>query len=419
MNKPVDPCAGPGLWSIETAFEAIVGSADPIGGAETVPLRAAVGRVTAEGAASRIPLPRFDQSAMDGYGLHVEDVAAGRLGPFSVSGTILAGQAGGRGPRPGSVVRLLTGAPLPPDVAGVVMEERVHRSAAGVLLGQVPVVGENVRRRGEDVPAGSTIVPAGVRLDARHIAILAAAGCPSVSVRRPVRVGVLSSGDELADHGEPLGPGAVYDSNRPMLVALLAAPHTEVEDLGHVPDDLGRMARFLAGVQADYDLVVTSGGVSGGDADFTIGAVHQAGGSSARIALAMKPGKPFAFGRIEACRMLSLAGNPVAAIVGALLFARPLIRRLAGGGADRPRGLAAVARSAFHHHPGRTEFVPVAVKGQTPDGLPCIEKLGKGGSARLAPLVAADGLAEVPATAADLLQGSRVPFHPFAADFAL
>lgn len=418
MTIKVDPCAAPGLWSIESAFEAIV-AGERVGGRETVPLGQAAGRVTADPVRSRIPLPPFDQSAMDGYGLHHDDVTAGRTGPFPVVGAVRAGGCGVPTVQPGTVVRLLTGAAIPDDVAAVVMEERVDRTGAVVRLRAPLAPGENIRRYGEDVRQGTEIVPTGTRLDARHVAVLAASGCSSVDVSRKVRVGVLSTGDELADPGGTLPRHAVYDSNRPMLIALLSSGGSTVEDLGRVPDDLHLTAGFLRKVHRDYDLIVTSGGVSGSDADHSVRAVAVAGGSSARISLAVKPGKPFAFGAIGACRVVSLPGNPVAAMVGTLLFARPLLDRLSGAGARLPQGLAATAASDVYHRPGRTEFVPAAVAGRGPDGSLLVEKLGKGGSARLTPLVSADGLAVIPAETGDVPAGGRVTYFPFRTEFVL
>ncbi|MBH0236745.1 molybdopterin molybdotransferase MoeA [Methylobrevis albus] len=418
MNVKVDPCAGPGLWSIATAFGSIV-AGSRVGGTENVPLARAAGRVTAAPIRSRIPLPRFDQSAMDGYGLHADDVAAGRAGPFPVIGAVRAGGAAAPRLGPGTAVRLLTGAAIPGGVAAVVMEERVAASGGAISLRARLALGDNIRRRGEDVVEGSEIVPAGTRLDARHLGVLAASGCAAVEVVRKVRVGILSTGDELADPGEALALHAVHDSNRPMLIALLAGGSGTVDDLGRVTDDLGRMAGFLAEVHADYDLIVTSGGVSGSDADHSVRAIDVAGGTSRRVALAVKPGKPFAFGAIGACRVVSLPGNPVAAMVGTLLFARPLLDRLSGLDARQPEGLAAIAASDVFHRPGRTEFVPAALVGRSAQGLPLVEKLGKGGSARLAPLVAADGLAVIPADIGDIPAGGPLVFHPFTTDFRL
>jgi molybdopterin molybdotransferase len=354
---------------------------------------------------------------MDGYGLHADDLD--RPGPIPLAGLVRAGGVSAGPVRPGEAVRLMTGAAIPPGVAAVVMEEKVDRLGASIVLRHPLEAGQNIRRRGEDVGEGTIIVPAGQQLDARHVALLAASGHGGVEVVRRVRIGVLSTGDELVDPGSAASATAVFDSNRPMVQALLSSSATHVEDLGCVRDDPDAYAALLADIHSDYDLVVTSGGVSGSDADHSVSAVLSAGGTSTRVSLAVKPGKPFAFGTLGSCRVISLPGNPVAAMVGTLLFARPLAARLSGRAARLPDGLVATTASTFLHRSGRTEFVPAAVVGRTQDGRLMVDKLGKGGSARLAPLVAADGLAVIPAQAGDLEAAEPITFHPFSTPFGL
>jgi molybdopterin molybdotransferase len=414
-----DLCAEPGLLSVEAAFAVVAGAAEPVSGTERVPIAGAAGRVSAEAVTSRIALPRFDQSAMDGYGVHAADVAARSTGPFRLAGAVRAGGQPLPETLPGTVVRLLTGAPVPPGIAAVVMEERAVVEGDALRLAAPIAAGENIRRRGEDVATGAALIPAGTALDARHIALLAAIGDADVLVTRRVRVGLLSTGDELADPGQPIGAAGVYDSNRPMIAALLRSPSIEIVDLGRAADDRDGMTARLADVAGTVDLVVTSGGVSGSDADHCVAAVRAAGGTSTRVSLAVKPGKPFAYGRLGATRVLSLAGNPVAAMVGTLLFARPLARRLSGLTVRPAVGLSARTASPFLHRPGRTEYVPAAVTGRDTDGHLLVEKLGRGGSARLSPLVLADGIAVIPAARGDLPAGDTVEFHPFGTDFAL
>jgi molybdopterin molybdotransferase len=422
MNAKPDECAGPDHWSIKSAFEAIV-SAPRIAGEGLIRISGAIGRVAAADVVTRTALPRFDQSAMDGYGIHAADLTGDGIGPLRLTGLVRAGgdtlplRCGSL--RPGETVRLMTGASIPEDVAAVVMEERVDVIDGMVIPRVVPDEGENIRRRGEDVAEGSVIVRCGQRLDARHVALLAASGHAEVMVVRRIRVGVLSCGDELVDPGETVNDRAVFDSNRPMVMALLSTPATEVVDLGRVPDEPARYATVLGEAHADFDLIITSGGVSGSDADHTVEAVRKAGGTSTRISLAVKPGKPFAFGAIGPARIVSLPGNPVAAMVGTLLFVRPLLERLAGSTPSLPEGLVARTTSPFFHRSGRTEFVPAAVTGRSREGHLLVEKLGKGGSARLAPLVAADGFAVIPAEVGDVGAGDPVTFHPFRTNFAL
>jgi molybdopterin molybdotransferase len=406
------------MSTVAEAF-AVVADASPVTGIDQVTLSDAAGRVLAADAVAQIALPRFDQSAMDGWAIHADDVAAGSPGPLPVAGSVRAGGRDLPTASPGAVVRVLTGAPLPEGTGAVVMEERAVLGDDGVRLPLPVRPGDNIRRHGEDVAAGAVLVRAGTALDARHVALLAAAGIATVAVIRTVRVGLLSTGDELVDPGDDPGPAGVYDSNRPMLAALLRSPAADITDLGRAPDDLAGMARRLAEAQPRFDLIVTSGGVSGSDADHCVEAMRVAGGTSTRIALAVKPGKPFAFGSIGGCRVLSLAGNPLAAMVGTLLFARPMVHRLSGRSIRPAAGVVAVTAAPFLHRPGRTEYVPAAVTGRDASGRLLVDKLGRGGSARLLPLVSADGIAVIPAARGDLAGGEAVEFHPFATDFSL
>jgi molybdopterin molybdotransferase len=405
------------LLSPEAAAAIVLDGVAAVDGVYTLPLAGARGRIAAADIVSPVPLPRFDNAAVDGYGLAIADLA----GPASlqVAGRAAAGHAAGAAAAPGRAVRVLTGARVPDGVAAVIAEERTRRSGERLEVPEPPAEGANIRRRGEDVAPGTVVVRAGTVLDARHLAILAAAGIDRLAVRRRLRVGVLSTGDELVEPGVEPGPNGIVDSNRPMLTALIAGPAIEVVDLGSAADRVGAVAAVLGGPGAGLDLVVSSGGVAGSEADAVADAVRAAGGSCRSLKLALRPGKPIAIGRVGATTVLALAGNPVAAMVGLLLFGRPLVARLAGAPAPERGGFPAEAAEAIRHRPGRTEFLPAAVVGRTADGRPRIASLGRGGSARLLPLVAADGLAELPADGGDVAAGNSVRFHPFATAFAL
>jgi molybdopterin molybdotransferase len=275
---------------------------------------------------------------MDGYGLAAADLAPGAATPRLVR-RIAAGDAPGRTLRPGEAVRLLTGARVPDGVAAVVMEEHAAlRDGRVVLTRHAPVAGENLRRRGEDVVEGQALLSVGTRLDARHAALLAAAGLGAVTVRRQVRVALLSNGSELRVAGAAQdGAATVHDSNRPMLRAMLARPEVACADCGLLPDDPAALARALAEAAEGHDLILALGGVSGGDADHLPRALRDAGGQVEVLKLALKPGKPLAYGRLGDARCLFLPGNPLAALVTMLLFGRPLLARLAGGSATAER----------------------------------------------------------------------------------
>jgi molybdopterin molybdotransferase len=421
---PADPAdrhrrnADGGLLSPEAAAAIVLDGIVPVDGVYDVPLAAARGRVAAADVASAVPLPRFDNAAVDGYGLHATDLGRGPVS-LRVGGRATAGHAADAVAAPGLAVRVLTGARVPEGVAAVIAEEQTWRTADRLDVPQPPEAGANIRRRGEDVAPGTVIVRAGTVLDARHLAILAAAGVGRLTVRRRLRVGVLSTGDELVEPGTEPGPNGIVDSNRPMLTALIAGPAFEVLDLGAAADRVETVAAVLAGAARHLDLVVSSGGVAGSEADAVADAIREAGGRCRSLKLALRPGKPIAVGRLGDTAVLALAGNPVAAMVGLLLFGRPLAARLAGAPAPAKGGWPVEAAEPIRHRPGRTEFLPAAITGRTADGRPRIASLGRGGSARLLPLAAADGLAELPADGGDVATGETVRFHPFATAFAL
>jgi molybdopterin molybdotransferase len=404
------PCdETPGLLAPEAARSRLLAGARPVEGTETLGLAEALGRILAVAPASRLDLPPHDQSAMDGYGLRAEDLAPGRL-PRVVR-AVAAGAAPGGPLAAGEAARLLTGAALPAGTAAVVMEEHVR-----ILEGRVQPMrrlreGDNIRRRGEDVARGDTLAPAGTRLDPRHVALLAAAGVEDVSVRRRVRVAILSNGDELC--------GVVNDSNRPMLRAMLARPEVACTDLGLLPDDRAAISAVLRDAAGSHDLIIASGGVSGSDADHLPAAVADAGGVVETLRLALKPGKPLAHGRIGAALCLCLPGNPLAALVSMLVFGRPLVARLAGDAAPAGTGLAAVAGEGFARKPGREEYAPARIIGHDRTGLPVLVREGRGGSARLLPLSRADGLLWLPAGCADVSEADPLRFHPFSTPFGL
>jgi len=429
-----------GLLPPPAAQAIVLAGLEAVAGTETVPLWTALGRVAAADCRSSVALPRFDNAAVDGYGLHAEDLQsgdlesgtpapAGRSGGapspavpprlLPVAGRVAAGAAASGPLLPGTAIRILTGAHIPDGVAAVVAEERTSRLGEAVRVAAPPPPGANIRRRGEDVAPGTVVVGRGATLDARHLAIAAAAGLSRIAVRRRLRIGVLSTGDELADVGGMPGEAGIVDTNRPMLLGLLSGPAVEAVDLGILADQPDAIAAALAGAAGHLDLLVTSGGVAGSDADHLERAILAAGGACRTLKLALRPGKPIATGRIGAMRILALPGNPVAALVNFLLFGRPMIRRLLGTTDTASAGVPARVAVTFRHKPGRTEFVPVKIVDRDADGTPRLDKLGRGGSARLMPLVAADGLAEIAAEAADLPPGAGVSFFPFAAAFAL
>lgn len=407
------------LLDPSAAREIILHDVGEIRGDETFPLGSLLGRVAAVDITSAVSLPRFDNSAVDGFGLHAADLRGHAPLSLSIAGRAAAGHAMPTKLEPGKTLRILTGARIPEGVAAVILEERTTRSATDVTLHFLPEMGSNIRGRGEDVSSGTVVVPRGTVLDARHLAILAASGNAHIRVKRRLRVGVLSTGDELVEPAVETAPSAIIDTNRPMLLALLGSCAIDVVDLGIVGDDRDAIARALSEAASRLDLLITSGGVAGSDADHLEPAILAAGGHCTTLKLALRPGKPIGKGVIGNMQVLALPGNPVAALVNFLLFGRPLIQKLlCTSGMNRMNSTARAAET-FFHKTGRTEFMPASIATHDDEGFPVIKKLGRGGSARLLPLVNADGFAEIGPDVGDIARDSILRFHPFSTAFAL
>lgn len=396
-----------GLMPPAVARRRLLAVASPVEGTEMI--APAPGRILAQAPFAARDLPPFDQSAMDGYGLAEADLSPGATP--TIGRLVTAGADPGPMLRPGEAVRLLTGAALPAGVAAVVMEEHADIHAGHLHPRRRLRPGDNIRRRGEDVSRGEALAEPGTRLDARHLALLAAAGVTTVCARRRLRIAVLSNGNEL-------GP-MVHDSNRPMLLALLARPEVECTDLGVLPDDRAVIAAVLRDAAGAHDLIIASGGVSGSDADHLPGAILDAGGVVETLRLALKPGKPLAHGRIGQALCLCLPGNPLAALVGMLLLGRPLVARLSGAPDPGLVPQPAIAGAAFTRKPGREEYAPARITGHDEAGLPILVLEGRGGSARLKPLSRADGLISLPAACEAIAPGDALRFHPFATPLGL
>jgi molybdopterin molybdotransferase len=398
----------PGLMPLDAAVSLAWGQVKPLETGETLPLADACGRIAAQDIAAPAAMPFFDNSAMDGFALRLSDLAATDTLP--IAGTVPAGVAPGALP-PGVAMRIFTGAPIPEGADAVAMVENCTEAGDTVRFDAVPKFGANIRRAGSDQPEGARLVARGEALAPRHIGLLAANGITAVTVATRPRVGVFSTGDELAEGQRR--PGAIHDANRPMLLALARAAGAEATDLGILPDDLAATIRAFRGLGDRFDLVLTSGAVSVGGRDHVRDALVAAGGTLDGWRVAIKPGKPVAFGRIGETAITGLPGNPFAAFVGFHLFAGPQIARLAG---QAPRAFAATpARAGFEwvRKPGRAEAFPVRLMGHDDHGAPILDRLGKSVSATLFPLAEADGLAMVPAGIAHVAPGDALAWQPF------
>jgi molybdopterin molybdotransferase len=293
------------------------------------------------------------------------------------------------------------------------MEEHCEIRGGEVIVSRGVDMGANIRRRGEDVPQGCILVAKGTLIDARHIAILAAAGVTEVRVKRKLRVSILSTGDEIQDGGLPLDFGKIYDSNRPMLAALLAEPFIELRDCGSHGDSPRDLAQVFSRAAEISDVIISSGAAAGSDTDHVLEAIQIAGGKAESCHLALKPGKPMIVGSLRAAAILGLPGNPVAAFVNFLLFARALIAAKAGAEAKMLRLESAIVEEKMSHSRGRREFVPVDIVSIDASGRCGVAKIGRGGSASLRPLVMAKGFADLPADRHDIESGEAIGFFRF------
>ena len=373
-------------------------AAVPAATSEDVSLSEAAGRVLAERVQSSIDLPMFDNSAMDGYGLRAADVASAkpesparlRLAGKAAAGEVFAGEV-----TAGACVRLFTGSPLPSGADAVVRQEdtRVEPSAAGEVLILAPAgPGENVRSRGGDVQRGSTLAEAGELLTAGRIGLLAAAGLTRVRVGRQPVAGLLATGSELREPGERLAPGQIYESNRIALAALMERAGAVPRRLPLVADALAATRLALAEAFDQCDAVVTSGGVSVGEMDFIRGAFERIGGDLQFWKVAIRPGRPFAFGRCRGKLLFGLPGNPVSALVTFLLLVRPALLRWQGAANVSLPAHPGVLAEPLANDSERRHFMRVKVD---PTGR--IYSAGAQASHVLSSMAAANGLVDVPA----------------------
>jgi molybdopterin molybdotransferase len=397
------------MLSVDEALAKLLAGARTVREIETVPTLGATGRVLARAQASTLNVPPLDNTSMDGYAVRAADCASGSA-RLRIAQRIPAG-AVGKPLEPGTAARIFTGAPIPPGADAVVPQEQTAVEGDHVVVKHQPQPGEWVRRAGEDIRAGSTILEAGTRLRAQEVGLAASVGLASLPVYRKVKAALFSTGNELVMPGEPLPPGSIYNSNRFTLTGLLRTIGCEVDDLGIVPDTLAATRDALRRAAATSDLIVTSGGVSVGDEDYVKPAVD-AEGRLDLWRIAMKPGRPLAFGGVRRAdgteaSFIGLPGNPVSSFVTFVLFVRPFVLCRQGVARLEPHAYSIRADFNWPKPDPRREFLRVRLNAS--GGLDLFPNQGSG---VLTSTVWGDGLVDNPSKQA-IKRGDAVRFLPF------
>jgi len=403
---------GEPMRSVDEAVNQIAATIAPVSDTETVPLARADGRVLVQDLVASAALPPFTNSAVDGYAVRFADVASARGAPLGIAERVMAGGAAKGAAPPGQAIRIFTGAPMPEGADTVFMQEDVRLDDAGrVHFPEGLRCGANVRPIGEDISEGQMVLPKGRRLRPQDVAVCAALGLVEVEVRRRVRVAVFSTGDEVVSPGSPRGPSQLFDSNSVMLAAMLRRLGCEVGDLGIVPDDPVLIADALQVASASHDLILASGGVSTGEADYVKAGVENAG----RLVfwrVAIKPGRPIAMGSVLGVPFMGLPGNPVASFVTFAYLGRAAVLALAGA-ASEPL-VSAPVRSAFGYRKkaGRREYLRTNIRRGADGALEAV-KFPREGAGLLSSLIETDGLVELPESVTRVEPGETVAFLPY------
>jgi molybdopterin molybdotransferase len=403
-------CGGP-LLPIAEVERLMTARVNPVDGTERVELQRSLGRVLADDLVAPVDLPPFDNSAVDGFAVRHADLDPRAETRLAVIDRVTAGRSSARAIVGPAAIRIFTGAPMPEGADTVFMQEDCRVENHLVVLPPGLRRGANRRLAGEDIRAGSVALPAGRRLHPQHLALAAALGVSRLTVRRRIRVALFSTGDEIVEPGAPRPAAALYDANRHLIAGLLAGLGAEITDLGILADDKDRLAEAISAAAAAHDLVLTTGGVSTGEADHVRPAIEQIG----RLVfwrVAIKPGRPVAMAVIRGAAFVGLPGNPVAAFVTFARVVRPLVLQLAGALPEPAVTLPVRAGFSYRKKKGRREYVRVTLRPMADGGVEAI-KYAQEGAGVITSLTETDGLAELSEELTDLKPGATIGFLPY------
>lgn len=398
------------LLSIDEALEKINAAIDPVMGTENVILIKALGRITAQPICSAINIPLDRNAAMDGYALSSHDIKSEAF-TLHLAGTSWAGQPFQEPMLPGQCVRIFTGAVLPDQADSVVMQEQIQSDGPIIHFPANTQAHQYVRAIGEDIGQGDCLLSSPKQLTASDLGLLASAGIYDLTVKRCVRIAFFSTGDELTAIGNALKPGQIYDSNRYIMNGLLADACYRIADLGVIPDNRQKLHESLIQAAANYDVIITTGGASVGEADF----VHEILSCCGQVnfwKIAMKPGKPLAFGNIGQSYFFGLPGNPVSVIATFQQIVAPALQKLAGAPATKPLRLRAVCTSTLRKAPGRQEFQR-GILTQDDNGEFLVSSSGKQDSHILSSISQANCYIVLAAACTGIQAGETVTVEPF------
>ncbi len=413
INPPQHSCDDydPHSLHVDEARKRILDSLSRVNDVEQLPVRQTLGRVLAENIHSTINVPSHTNSAMDGYALQASDIPASSTGELDVIGRSMAGVPFAGKINMGQCVRIMTGAKMPEGADTVIMQENVTTDGDKITIGSTHKPGQNVRQAGEDLATGECVFQTGKFITPADLGMLASMGIAEVRVQRRVRVAFFSTGDELRSVGQPLEDGQIYDSNRYTLHGMLTRLGVKIIDMGIIPDNRDAIEQAFESASELADVLITSGGVSVGEADFVKETLEKIGEVNF-WKIAMKPGRPLAVGRIGQCHFFGLPGNPVSAIVTFYQFVQPALQKLSGQVPSEPLLLKAICMEKLKKAKGRIDYQRGWLKTDE-DGELIVSSTGKQGSGMLSSMGRANCFIVLPLESGGSEVGEKVVVQPF------